>query len=255
VTFSNPIRRTSSYNNDADYCTPYHWYLKKEDLSRGGAEYWQYINIVKDLVKPLKKEKILEVGCGDGRTADYLGEVFPESQVLGIDISEKAIGFARLLARHSQFRHADVYRVDEKFDCLLLIEVLEHIPRAEVNPFLKKVASLLLPQGHLILSVPSTNLPMLHPGHVQHFTTEKLQAELENAGLKMDEVVYHLDIRFSRWSRLGRLAIGLCDNRFWVLHPGMRFLLWLQNTIAGKPEARYAARIVARAVPFSWAVP
>jgi SAM-dependent methyltransferase len=251
VTPSKTTSRTGSYDNDADYLTPYHWYLNKEDLSKGGAEYWQYLNIVKELVKPLKKARILEVGCGDGRIADYLGEVFPESQVLGIDISEKAIGFARLMARHAQFRHSDVYELEEKFDCLLLVEVLEHIPCAEITTFLKKLASLLLPQGNLILTVPSTNLPLLHPGHIQHFTTEKLEAELGKAGLKIERVVYHLDTRFSRWSPWGRLAIGFFENRFWTVHSGLRLLLWLQKKIASRPEARYAARIILRAVPGS----
>jgi len=240
--------KTDIYDNDQDYARPYHWYLSPDDLCRGGIDYWQYIRIVEDLLRFLPKSTILEVGCGDGVISDYIALNYPGSKVLGIDISRKAIAFAKLMGRYAEYRHVDLFDINEQYDVVLLIEVLEHIPKASVNPFLRKIRDVLKPGGFLVLSVPTPLLPMLHPGHVQHFTTDLLVDTLREVGLEIKERVYHLDVRLSRYSRFGRSVVGLFENRVWSLKPALRLLRWLHNRCACRTTSKHAGRIVVCAV-------
>jgi len=88
---------------------------------------------------------------------------------------------------------------------------------------------------------------MLHPGHVQHFTTECLSNVLNQAGLEVTELAYHLDVRFSRYCRLGKSVIGLFENRVWPLKPALTLLKRLHHRYVCRPIAKNAGRIVARA--------
>jgi len=241
----------SAYDNDQDYARPYHWYLSPDDILHGGMDYWQYIQLAYQLVQPLQKQTIIEVGCGDGRISDYFAAKFPNSRVVGIDISKKAIEFAQLLGQYAQYRHVNVFSVEEVFDIVLLIEVLEHIPKDDIYRFLEKIRDLLKCNGSLVLSVPTPRAPMWHPGHVQHFTAGDLGEVLAEARLQLTEIVYHLDFRLSRYSRGWSSLLRLFENRIWTIHPAMQVLKVIHYRYAMRASAKYGCRIVARAVRVS----
>jgi len=211
-------------------------------------EYWQYINIAEEIIRPLHKKTILEIGCGDGRISEHIAQQFPDSKVLGIDISRRAISFAALLGKHAEFRHVDLFEINNQYDVILLIEVLEHISKEEIDAFLSKIRTILEDKGAVVLSVPTPLLPMLHPGHVQHFHKNLLAETLGRAGLEIKNIVYHLDVRFSRYSFVGRAVIGLLENRVWSLKPAIRVLKRFHTRYLSRTTSRYAGRIIATVV-------
>jgi len=238
----------NAYNYDNDYATPYHWYMSPDDLTHGGIEYWQYIRMVEKLLQPLPKNTILDIGCGDGRISDYIACSYPDSRILGIDISEKAIAFAKLMGKYAEYRCVDLFDITEKYDVVLLIEVLEHIPKPLVNAFLKKVYDVMDAKGSLLLSVPTPLLPMAHPGHIQHFNINLLSNNLMNAGLEIKELRYHLNVKLSRYSCFGRNIIRLFENRFWSFKLGLGLLRWIHNHYICQATQQNAGRIVVRAI-------
>ena len=77
--------------------------------------------------------RIIDVGCGFGGTAIFLAREFPESEVLGIDLSEPLLQLANLAAQKAglgtrvKFEKGDVHQIpyeDDTFQVLLNINNL-----------------------------------------------------------------------------------------------------------------------------------
>ncbi|MCD6599367.1 MAG: class I SAM-dependent methyltransferase [Dehalococcoidia bacterium] len=242
------MSRPIKYNYDQDYKLPYHWLMSPDDLRQGGLDYWQYVKLICELIISKPGEKILDVGCGDGCATDYIARCFPEMKVKGIDLSERAIAFAKLLSNRVEFECRSIYDEKGKYVYITMIEVLEHIHPQEVQQFLQRVRELLKPEGALVLSVPTPHLPVtINPSHYQHFDLLKLKDALARAHMKVEKVIFHLDLRFSRYSILWRQLLRLCDNRIYTFKPGLSVLRWFHKRIACRTNEAHAARIVVRA--------
>jgi 2-polyprenyl-3-methyl-5-hydroxy-6-metoxy-1,4-benzoquinol methylase len=97
---------------------------------------------------------ILEVGCGAGFTAEYLDGRY--NHYLGIDYAGELIDAAqkRHQKKNVRFQCTDVdkFESDQKFDVILMIGVLHHIP--EVQSTLRRLKSFLKPNGVLVANEP-----------------------------------------------------------------------------------------------------
>jgi 2-polyprenyl-3-methyl-5-hydroxy-6-metoxy-1,4-benzoquinol methylase len=51
--------------------------------------------------------RVLDLGCGSGRTVNHLATLFPKSQFTGMDLSQEAIGFARAEAAEKRLKNAE----------------------------------------------------------------------------------------------------------------------------------------------------
>lgn len=146
-----------------------------------GYEYLSYLRFILNILKKLEFNSLLDVGCGDGRFLYEVYHIFPQKKIVGIDISERAIKFARLMNPRVKYFHGDVKDtslIKEKFDIITLIETLEHIPPREIKDFLGGIHHYLKDEGILILTVPTTNLKVT-PKHYQHFDLDSLKDTLD----------------------------------------------------------------------------
>jgi len=115
---------------------------------------------VLDCLPDLPGQSLLDVGCFAGT---FLSGVPRErfSRQLGVDIVERQIGYAnrRFHTDFREFRYiphvAALNEVDETFDCVTLIEVIEHLPPAEVPRMMEAVTARLKPGGKLVISTPN----------------------------------------------------------------------------------------------------
>jgi len=76
-------------------------------------------SLISEWIKP--GSSILDVGCGEGFLMEYLLRE-KNCKVFGIDISRKAIEIVR-----SKGMEGEVRDIDEKYDYILFVEVLEHL--------------------------------------------------------------------------------------------------------------------------------
>ena len=88
----------------------------------------------------MKPEKVLDVGTGTGGSAFVLGEIFPEAEVVGVDLAAPYIRFVR---HYKELRNASnvnfytanaesmSYFPDNSFDLINYAYVLHEMP--EVN--------------------------------------------------------------------------------------------------------------------------
>ena len=178
-----------------------------------GFEYLSYVNRVVELTLESTKERVLEVGCGDGRIIGEIGLNVKEA--VGVDLSEPAIRFAKAFYPETSFLCEDVSKIDEQYDVVIAVEVLEHIEDENVQDFCMTLFQCIAPGGTLIISVPTIVRPV-HKKHYRHYTFETL---MENFSLAQNnllaESVEYLCAEEKGWYKgLKRLMV----NKYWKIY-------------------------------------
>jgi SAM-dependent methyltransferase len=128
--------------------------LIAEDFSRTRAMVWPEISALFDNYIKFG-EKILDLGCGNGRYLDYFGQ--KSIEYFGTDNSEKLIELAKKRYPKANFQVADALSLpfpDNFFDKIFSVAVFHHIPSEELKlDFLKEAKRVLKSGGILILTV------------------------------------------------------------------------------------------------------
>jgi SAM-dependent methyltransferase len=172
----------------ARYDLPEHFLWDRDDRRR--IQYDGYASLALPLLPPPPLD-VLDAGCGDGFLSRRLQAA--GYAVTGVDYSERAIGFARLVAAGAVFRAADLRDLASapvgRFGAALLVEVLEHVPPADHARVLAGLHRALRPRGTLVISVPSIHLRPINRWHYKHFSLDELHALLAGAGFDVDAVV------------------------------------------------------------------
>ena len=114
---------------------------------------WEELKKFKDLIKD--GEKVLDLGCGNGRLLEILQD--KKIEYIGVDSSRKLIEIAKEKHPNFQFLVADALSLpflENSFDKVFSISVFHHIPSEELRlQFLKEIKRILKPKGILILTV------------------------------------------------------------------------------------------------------
>jgi SAM-dependent methyltransferase len=210
---------------EEEYFLPYHWF--KEPGTYGGRLYFGYLSLCLDFLRNFSKDQlsqinVLDAGCGDGRFLKELQNIGVRN-IYGVDYSERALSFARLLIPEAKLSKADLteglpYK-EEYFDFIFMIETLEHIIPDRINMLLINLKKVLKRDGNLIITVPSINafLPE-HGKHYQHFSVDLLKKYIEPV-FKIEKIIGQDKIGF----HILKLIYKLLDNRYWLIKPLAEF--------------------------------
>lgn len=116
-----------------------------------------------DGLAPLQGKKILDVGCGGGLLAEAMAR-HGAAEVLGIDLSTKALGVAELHAMDAEvmnLRYREVAvealatEMPAAFDTVTCLEMLEHVP--DPASVVQACADLVKPGGWVFFSTLHRN--------------------------------------------------------------------------------------------------
>ena len=119
-----------------------------------------------------KSGNFLEIGCGVGtQTELILRYLNLDATVTAVDISIKSIEHAkRRLVKYANLTliAGDIIdlNLNEKFDVIVLPDVLEHIPLELHNNLFKKLSYLLAPSGFMMIHIP-------HPNYLEWITSNR----------------------------------------------------------------------------------
>ncbi|EKF50101.1 type 11 methyltransferase [Thermosipho africanus H17ap60334] len=122
---------------------------------------------VKQIVEYIKREfkisnvgTIAEIGCGDGRILKLVGRDLNSKELIGIDISEKAIYKARKMFGNQMLLKlgsaVNVPIEDNYCDLVLSLGVIEHYRlKEDLEKSVKEIYRILKPGGIAVIMVPN----------------------------------------------------------------------------------------------------
>jgi 2-polyprenyl-3-methyl-5-hydroxy-6-metoxy-1,4-benzoquinol methylase len=160
--------------------TPEHWQQMSERMQR-----WLGPHLPADRTIP-----VLDVGCGRGYALRALRDL-GFTHVCGIDADAGQAGFAQehgMPVEHVQDTPTWLAARPGAFGVVLLLDVLEHIPKAAQPAFLQAIAGSLRKQGLLIITVPNAAASLsgywreIDYTHEMSFTSSSLQYLLTHTG-------------------------------------------------------------------------
>ena len=139
-------------------------YFKNENDSLETAQDNKIEHIIKKLnVKP--NQKVLDIGSGWGSLAIEIAKK-TQCQVLGITLSKNQFAYSNKKAKEMnmdnqvEFRLCDYREVEEKFDRIVSVGMMEHIGRKFYKIFFNKVHEILKDDGIALLhTIGSVNPP------------------------------------------------------------------------------------------------
>ena len=115
---------------------------------------------IKNQNKPLKKIKILDIGCGGGLLSEPMKRL--GADVVGIDASNKNIQVAKIHAKKNKLdikyicTSPENFETKNKFDVILNMEIIEHVE--DVDFFLKSCSKLLKKIGIMFVATLNKTL-------------------------------------------------------------------------------------------------
>lgn len=128
-----------------------------DDLFKIEEDHWWHIarrkTVLLFISKFLKSKnpKILDIGCGTGKTMSELAEI---GKAWGIDKSASAIKYCRLRGIKN-IKQSSAYKTgfkNDEFDVITLLDVLEHTDESKT---LNEIKRLIADDGVVIISVPA----------------------------------------------------------------------------------------------------
>lgn len=150
--------------------------------------------------------RVLDIGCGWGGMALTLARDHG-ARVLGVTLSENQLAAARARAAEAglegrvEFRLVDYRALDEAFDRIVSVGMLEHVGVPQYGVYFDKVSDLLAPEGvALIHTIGRCGPPTIQSGFLNKYifpggyvpSMSELAPPIERAGL------WHLDIEILR---------------------------------------------------------
>jgi len=158
----------------------------------------------------LPGKKVLDIGCGGGILSESMAQ--RGAEVTGIDLSEKALGVARLhlLESGNQVDYRNISaealaeQVPDTFDIVTCMEMLEHVPSPA--SIISACSTLVKPGGHVFFSTLNRNpkaylfavvgaeyiLNMLPKGthdYAKFIRPSELSRWAKSVGLEPDELI------------------------------------------------------------------
>lgn len=141
---------------------------------------------------PKGKLKVLDIGAGLGFVEELISRD-RNKEIYANDFSSTSIKILKQKFS-GNFKIQSIYNLKytkEKFDVILILEVLEHIPPSKIFSVLKSINYSLKNNGTLIVSVPMNEgleLMKENPnGHVRLYSEHLIKAELKIAGFSVLE--------------------------------------------------------------------
>ncbi|MGL4911648.1 MAG: methyltransferase domain-containing protein [Romboutsia sp.] len=172
---------------------------------------------------------ILEIGCACGSTLLKLNEIYKDCNLYGFDINKESTDIAKCID-NAEIKCADIESDDilfeeNKFDLIILLDVLEHLK--DPWKLMKKVKKALKKEGQIIISLPNImHISIVHDlvqgkwdyqesgildrTHLRFFTLKSIREMFQSIDCNM---IYYFSI-YSRISNEQENLINLLSTQY-----------------------------------------
>lgn len=170
---------------------------------------------------------VLDAACGAGYGSYYLATNSGCNLVLGLDVNDHALDWARTYFSTSKTKFLKVDLLGnfesnlpvQQFDVVTCFETIEHLEKDEA--YLKKIHGLLKPGGFFLISSPNEEIipcsqnPFYkngkNPHHHRHYTPAELKQLLINSGFSIVEKFTQCPNNMVRGEN-GFVIVYVCTN-------------------------------------------
>ncbi len=153
-------------------------------------------------LKYCRGKKVLDIGCGFGGGTEFIAKNGAKS-VLGIDYDERVIKPISKTnrIRNLSFRKLDAFdlgKINEKFDVVLVFEIIEHLPVKRVREFIALVYERLVRGGIFFMTTPNGmksvyfGNKLYNPYHTKEYKKEELEGLISYLFPKVEICGYKL---------------------------------------------------------------
>lgn len=165
---------------ERQYRTAYHWRYERNNR----LAYQLRTRVVLDLLdlpraapagQDAPRPRLLDVGCGDAR---FLGDAVQHVEGFGVDISPRALAHGRRMVPDARFTVASADALpfpDGRFDCVTLLDVIEHVRDDAEMRVLTEARRVLRPGGRLVIST-NTDRSTVEWKHYRHYSPARFAA-------------------------------------------------------------------------------
>jgi SAM-dependent methyltransferase len=154
--------------------------------------------LIERVVRPPRKAKILEIGCGTGHNLAML-KSFGSLEASELDRCARAVANKRLPGRVKNAKLPDLTKFKRNgYDLIALLDVLEHVPDDLAS--LRSIHMRLKPGGALLLTVPAN--PWMWSAHdaahhhFRRYTRKQLEELFLRSGLEVQLLSYFNTLLF-----------------------------------------------------------
>lgn len=160
-----------------------------------------------------KAGRMLDYGCGMGPTTRAASKILPGWTIDGYDLDRRAEATLKTIPGFGTLFSGDPEKIDQRYDLIVLMHALEHIPDAKVS--LRQLTHLLRPNGRVLVQVPNrlaNPFDLLVADHCIHFDPSSLLAVAEQAGttavqLSQDWVIKELSLVVGEGQSVGDVEL------------------------------------------------
>ena len=143
--------------------------------------------LIRRVVRPKKRARILEVGCGTGHNLAMLKK-FGRVEASELDAPARALASKRLRRPVKEAKLPDLTMFERNgYDLIALLDVLEHVP--DDLAALRAIHMRLKPGGALLLTVPANSwMWSAHDAahhHFRRYSKKQLKALFVKSGLEV----------------------------------------------------------------------
>ena len=146
-----------------------------------------------------KGARILEIGPGFGYLLEHLSKTCAYQNVSGVDVAPEVVEVCNQTLPGSTTLVEDttvfLQQFEEHFDLIIMLHVLEHVPKEQIMPLLHSIRRALRTGGRLVVEVPNPMHPITGAYNRYHdfthtvgFTDQSLGFVLRNAGFREVDV-------------------------------------------------------------------
>lgn len=176
------------YDRMAELADVHWWYVARRRI---------LADLIRREVRPPRKARILEIGCGTGHNLEMLAE-FGSVDGLEVDSEARSVAEKRHGKEIASAPLPDLEGVKSRYDLIAALDVIEHID--DDSAALAAIAGRLKPGGKLLMTVPahqwmwSAHDTANH--HKRRYSKKGLKALIHASPLKLDRIGYFNSVLF-----------------------------------------------------------
>ncbi len=189
---------------------------KIRDFTHANPRIESAVQLVAEWAPP-KPERILEIGCGIGATCWRMARAWPETEVIGADVSLLSIEVAKTCFRRPNLSYRAGLVTEGvfagSFDLVVLMDTYEHIALSDRAAFQTTIRSLLSDEARVIITVPTpatqNDARKTNPSLLQPVDEDVAPADILNfAASTGTQLLYYREVGIWRYGDYAHAVVG-----------------------------------------------